>query len=118
MQVYTAEHAYNVLAVKLFRVSSSMDHGHTPGGHAPGGAGVGGAAAGLGGVLGGGSGGSGSSGNVLRETELEAVLSLQYRLCSVSHPHVLQHVAVYPHVYEVCGGCNGDAGSVSLYHDL
>ncbi|WIA14830.1 hypothetical protein OEZ85_001549 [Tetradesmus obliquus] len=99
--VYTAEHASSVLAVKLFRVSSSMDHGHTPGGHAPGSAGVGGAAAGLGGVFGSGSGGSGSSGNVLRETELEAVLSLQYRLCSVSHPHVLQHVAVYPHVYEV-----------------
>jgi hypothetical protein len=47
------------------------------------------------------SSGSSSSGNVVRETELEAVLSLQYRLCSVSHPHVLQHVAVYPHVYEV-----------------
>jgi hypothetical protein len=99
LQVYTAEHASNVLAVKLFRVGSSMDHGHAAGGHAPGGPG-GGGAAGLGGMFGAGSG-SGSSGNVVRETELEAVLSLQYRLCSVSHPHVLQHVAVYPHVYEV-----------------
>jgi hypothetical protein len=52
-------------------------------------------------MFGGSSGSSGSSGNVVRETELEAVLSLQYRLCSVSHLHVLQHVAVYPHVYEV-----------------
>jgi len=44
---------------------------------------------------------SNSGGNVMRETELEAVLSLQYRLCSLQHEHLLQHVAVYPRVYEV-----------------
>lgn len=102
LQVYTAEHASNVLAVKLFRFSNSMDHGHTPAGQGPGGPGVGGGGAALAGSMLGGGGSGGSSSFVSRETELEAVLSLQYRLCNISHPHVLQHVAVYPHVYEVC----------------
>ncbi|KAF8056396.1 MAP3K12 [Scenedesmus sp. PABB004] len=97
--VYTAEHGGSLLAVKLFRYSPTMEHSvHAPGG-APGGAGGGSAAGGgTGGMFG---GGSGSSGNVVRDTELEGVLSLQYRLCSLSHEHVLRHVAVYPHVYEV-----------------
>lgn len=94
VQVYTAEHSGHTLAIKLFRYSSSMDHGHQPP-HtttavAP--------AAALGSVLGH-SGTSGSSST--REAELESVLSLQYRLCSLQHEHILQHVAVYPRVFEV-----------------
>jgi hypothetical protein len=38
---------------------------------------------------------------VASEAELEAVLSLQYRLCNLTHQHLLQHVAVYPRVFEV-----------------
>jgi hypothetical protein len=93
--VYTAEHGRQLLCVKLFRYSSSIDQ-NTPPQH--------GAVAGVAGGGGGSSslsGPSSSGSNVVRETELETVLSLQYRLCSLQHDNVLQHIAVYPRVYEV-----------------
>lgn len=107
LQVYTAEYGGHLLALKLFRYSTAMDYSSSSqlhgGGGGPGAGGAGGpaAAAGIGSLLGH-HGASGSSGgNVASEAELEAVLSLQYRLCNLSHTHLLQHVAVYPRVYEV-----------------
>ena len=107
LQVYTAEYGGHLLALKLFRYSTSMDyaagaahpnqlHGGPGGGAA--------AAAGISNLLGHHGTSSSSGGNVANEAELEAVLSLQYRLCNLSHQHLLQHVAVYPRVYEVSTG--------------
>jgi hypothetical protein len=102
VQVYTAEYGGHLIAVKLFRHSTSMDfaagsHGSQLHG-APGG---GAAAAGISSLLGHHGTSSSSGGNVASEAELEAVLSLQYRLCNLTHQHLLQHVAVYPRVFEV-----------------
>jgi hypothetical protein len=103
--VYNAEYSGHLLAVKLFRYSTAMDYASsTHPSQLHGGAGGGAAAAGIGSLLGHhGPGGSSSGGNWASEAELEAVLSLQYRLCNISHQHLLQHVAVYPRVYEVSG---------------
>lgn len=105
MQVYNAEYGGHLLAVKLFRYSTAMDHAagsHPSQLHAGAGGGGGAAAAGISSLLGhSGPGGSSSGGNWASEAELEAVLSLQYRLCNMSHSHLLQQVAVYPRVYEV-----------------
>jgi len=107
-QVYTAEYSGHLLAIKLFRYSSStMDYAassHPPQLHGPAGAGgaAGPAAAGISSLLGHHGTSSSSGGNVASEAELEAVLSLQYRLCNMQHEHLLQHVAVYPRVFEVC----------------
>lgn len=100
--MYTAEYGGHLIAVKLFRYSTSMDfaagsHGSQLHG-APGG---GAAAAGISSLLGHHGTSSSSGGNVASEAELEAVLSLQYRLCNLTHQHLLQHVAVYPRVFEV-----------------
>lgn len=35
------------------------------------------------------------------EPELRGQLALQYRLCQLSHPGVIRHVAVFPHIFEV-----------------
>jgi hypothetical protein len=106
--VYTAEYGGALLALKLFRYSTAMDYSSSSqlhgGGGGPGAGGAGGpaaAAAGIGSLLGHHGAGGSSGGNVASEAELEAVLSLQYRLCNLSHTHLLQHVAVYPRVYEV-----------------
>lgn len=108
-QVYNAEFGGHLLAVKLFRYSTAMDYAsgaHPSQLHGGPGAAAGAAAAGIGSLLGHpGAGGSSSGGNWASEAELEAVLSLQYRLCNMSHPHLLQHVAVYPRVYEVSTQC-------------
>lgn len=98
LQVYTAEHSSQLFAVKLFRYSSSIDQGHQAPIASTSGAAVAGAA-GASSTLGHPS--NAVSATVQRETELEAVLSLQYRLCDLQHEHILQHVAVYPKVYEV-----------------
>lgn len=45
----------------------------------------------------GGGGGGSSAGDVV----LEQCLSLQYRLCHMSHKHILQQIAVFPRIYEV-----------------
>jgi hypothetical protein len=103
--VYNAEYGGHLLAVKLFRYSTAMDHAggsHPSQLHAGAAGGGGAAAAGISSLLGhSGPGGSSSGGNWASEAELEAVLSLQYRLCNMSHVHLLQQVAVYPRVYEV-----------------
>lgn len=104
--MYNAEYGGHLLVVKLFRYSTAMDHAggsHPSQLHAgAGGGGGGAAAAGISSLLGhSGPGGSSSGGNWASEAELEAVLSLQYRLCNMSHSHLLQQVAVYPRVYEV-----------------
>ena len=46
-------------------------------------------------------GSSSSSAHRSPDGELAATLSALYRLCHVRHEHVLQHVAVYPQVFEV-----------------
>eukprot|EP00879_Flechtneria_rotunda_P012391 GHRR01012939.1.p1 GENE.GHRR01012939.1~~GHRR01012939.1.p1 ORF type:complete len:450 (+),score=176.99 GHRR01012939.1:771-2120(+) len=77
-----------------------MDLGHYPQHHLEGSMIAGSSAAGVNSLSGVGAGPSGGS-SAGKETELETVLRLQYKLCSLQHEHILQHIAVYPRVYEV-----------------
>jgi hypothetical protein len=82
--VYLADYLGQTLAIKVFRYTTPQDS----------------MPASSGGASSSSLGGSGGA----RDLDLEAAMGCLYRLCHVHHPHVLQHVAVYPLTYEVSLG--------------
>jgi hypothetical protein len=90
--VYRVDVGGSQLAVKLYRHQQAGEMGGVYSGSGSGSA-----------------GGGGSSSAAVREAELEGVLGLQYALCGLyAHEHILAHVAVFPHIFEVRGFLTDD----------